>query len=142
MIEFLKTGESLQYDAESTEVGLIGLKPHTHLRLGEFQVESEGTPEHSKDPHRGKDGYYIVKAVDLIGECDAYDPDGILAWLPDFRCYGCWDIDHHTALVFPKAKWSDIVADPAEYLDAQWNGPSAVAKYLTPWKHGQFKARK
>jgi hypothetical protein len=142
LVEFLKAGKALEYESDDAECGLVVLKLYVHLRLGECRVGSDGTSVHSKDPHRGEDGDYLVKAVELIGECDAYDPAGILTWFPDFRCYGCWDSDHHTALVFPKAKWTDIAADPAPYVGAQWNGPSDIAKHMTPWKHGEFKKRK
>ena len=79
---------------------------------------TEGTPVERKDPHWGEEGYYALRVVDLIGECDAYYPEGLLAWLCDYGAYGSWDADHHTAIAFPKASWSKIVADPAKYLDA------------------------
>ena len=140
-VEFLRAGENLEYDPNDAECGLVVLKPYSHLRLGECRIRTDETSVNSRDPNRGKDGDYLVKAVELIGECDAYDPEGILTWFPDFRCYGCWDVDHHKALVFPKAKWLDIVENPAEFLSAQWNGPSDITKPMAPWKHRKFKAR-
>ncbi len=142
LVRFLQAGNNLTYDPGETECGLVALKPYTHLRPGLCRVSSEGTSVSSRDPHCGEDGDYLVRTVELIGDCDAYDPEGILTWFPDFRSYGCWDTDHHTALVFPKAKWTDIVADPALYLGAQWNGPSEFARHMSPWKHGKFKKRK
>jgi hypothetical protein len=139
-VQFLQAGRNLEYDPSTAECGLVVLKPYTHLRPGECRIGTEGTVIHSRDPNRGKHGEYLVKTVELVGECDAYDPDGILTWFPDFRSFGCWDVDHHTALIFTNTKWSDIVESPAEYLSAQWSCPE-FAMPMAPWKHGKFEER-
>jgi hypothetical protein len=41
-------------------------------------------------------------------------------------------------IVFPKATWSDIVKNPAKYLDAQWSDFEAFGRHIEPWKHGRF----
>jgi hypothetical protein len=144
LVEFLQCGKRLEYDPSRTEARLVVLKPYSHLRPDQFYVTTEGTAVESQDPHGGEDGYYIVNAVDLVGECDNYDPVGILAWLPEFRCYGCWDIDHGKALVFPTAAWTDIVANPPKFIDAQWSYPSelaGIAEDMRPWEHSIFRLR-
>ena len=139
LIAFLQRGRQLEFDHRETQIGLVRLKPLDHLRFDELTVTAEGTPMNRKDPHCGEDGCYILRVVDLIGESDSYSPEGLLAWFCDYRVYGSWDCDHHTAIAFPTASWSDIVADPVKYLDAQWHMDSKVAKYIEPWKHCEFK---
>jgi len=89
-------------------------------------------------------GVNLLRRARLVaptGRFIAYDPAGILAWFPEFRRYGSWDADHHTALTFPKTSWANIAADAAEYVGAQWNGPSDIAEPMMPWKHCRFKLR-
>jgi hypothetical protein len=139
LVAFLKEGKRLKYNASKSEVGPIVLKPLDHLRLSQFEANTEGTPAHEKDPNRGKPGHYLIRAVDLVAECDAYGPDGIFAWLPDYKCFGQWDPDHQQVIVFPKTTWSEIVAKPARYLDAQWTDFEDIGRYIEPWKHGTFQ---
>jgi hypothetical protein len=141
LIAFLHSGRQLEFDHSVTEVGLVRLKPLDHLRFDEFTVTAVGTPLERKDPHRGENGYYALRVVDLIGESDSYSPEGLLAWFCEYQVYGAWDTDHHNAVAFPKVAWSKIVANPAKFLDAPWHPDGKVAKYIEPWKHCVFKAR-
>lgn len=138
-LAFLRAGRQLEFDPRKTEIGPVRLKPLAHLRFDMLTVTTKGTPLERKDPHRLEKGYYSLKVVDLIDECDAYRPEGLLAWFCDYGVFGSWDDDHHTALVFPNASWTQIAADPVKYLDAQWNPGRKNAKYLEPWKHCTFK---
>jgi hypothetical protein len=138
-IAFLQEGRELDFDYSQTEVGLVRLKPLAHLRFDEWPVTTAGTPLERKDPHRGEHGYYMLRVVDLIGESDSYGPKGLLAWFCDYGAFGAWDGDHLIAVAFPKVSWLKIVADPAKYLDAQWDSFSNVAKYIEPWKYCEFK---
>jgi hypothetical protein len=143
LVAFLTEGKRLKYNAAKTEVGPIVLKPIDHLRVSDFEASANGAPAQDKDPNRAKRGHYLVRAIDLVAECDAYGPEGILAWLPDYKCFGQWDPDHQRVMVFPKTKWSQIVANPARYLDAQWRSESEdFARDIEPWKHGSFKRAK
>jgi hypothetical protein len=139
LIAFLREGSQLEYNHHKTAVGLVRLKPLTHLRFDEMPIITEGTPLKRKDPNRGKAGYYRLRVVDLIGECDSYYPDGILSWFCDYSVYGSYDSDHLIAMAFPKASWSKIIANPAKYLNAHWNLEDKIAKYIEPWKHCEFK---
>ena len=141
LVAFLTAGKRLKYNTTTSEVGPIVLKPLDHLRLSEFEASTDDTPAHESDPNRGKPGHYLIRAVDIVAECDAYGPDGILAWLPDYRCFGQWDSDHQRVIVFPKTTWSEIVAKPARYLDAQWGDFEDFGRYIEPWTHGTFKRR-
>lgn len=125
LVSFLKTGSKLKYRAAKTEVGPIQLKPLDHLQLSTFEVEQPATKGKG-----GKSTTARVRGVDLVAECDNYGPDGILIWLPDYRCFGQHDPDHLRLVVFPRAKWSDLVAAPAKYLDAQWNDFATFGEYL------------
>jgi hypothetical protein len=139
---FLKSGNRLKYSVSKSEVGPIQLKALDELSLNTFDVRTEGTPAHADDPNGRKQGHYVVRAVDLVAECDAYGPEGILAWLVDAKLFAQWDPDHLRLIIFPKATWSQIVAKPARYLDAQWNDFENFARYAEPWKHGKFSRAK
>lgn len=140
-VEFLKRGSQFEFDSSNTECGPVMLKPFTHLNRDEFTIVTDGTPAKRNDPHRGEEGYYILRVVDLIGECDSYDPDGLLAWFPDYKLFGGYDVDHHQAIIFHQASWKDIAADPAKYLNAQWNPTGRHVKYVhEPWKYCDFRA--
>lgn len=82
LIDFLKSGKQLSYDPEDCEPGQIILLPFEELTLGEVYIDSEGSPFADKDPHTGEKGYYAVPAVNLVVECDGFDPEGVLIWLP------------------------------------------------------------
>lgn len=139
MIDFLESGNEFEFDSSKAECGPVRLKPLSHLRQDEFTIRTDGTPAQKNDPHRRDEGYYILRVIDLVGECDAYDPDGLLAWFSDYKMFGGYDVDHHNAIVFAKASWADIVADPAKYLNAQWNPKGRFVKYIhEPWKHCDF----
>ena len=138
LLAFLKAGQKLKYNVAKSEAGPIVLKPLDHLKLGTFEVLTEETPAHEKDPNRGKSGRYVVRCVDLVAECDAYGPDGILAWLPDDKCFASWDPDHLHLIAFPQTTWTQIVKAPAKYLDAQWGDFESFGQHIEPWKHGKF----
>ncbi len=142
LVAFLQSGARLKYSVSKSEVGPIRLKTLENLVISSFTIDTDAIPERQKDPNRGKDGHYSIRAVDLVDECDAYGPEGILAWLPDYRLYGQWDPDHQQVIVFPKTTWADIVAKPARYLDAQWNDWAECARHVVPWKHGKFSKKK
>jgi hypothetical protein len=138
LLTFLKAGQKLKYNAAQTEVRPIVLYPLEQLTITTFEVITEDTPAHAHDPNRKKSGRYVVRAVDLVAECDAYGAEGILAWLPDDKVFAAFDPDHAHLIVFPKAKWGDIVKAPAKFLDAQWGNFEAIGKHIEPWKHGKF----
>lgn len=139
LIAFLRSDSQLSFDPRAAECGPVTLKPLDFLRIEELSVTTRGTPLERRDPHRGDNGYYALRVVDLVGGCDAYSPEGPLAWLCDFGMFGSWDSDHHTAIAFPKASWAKIVAAPARFLGAQWDLNPRIAKYIEPWKHCEFR---
>jgi hypothetical protein len=134
-VEFLKAGKQLNYDFKSIEAGEVKLKRFDQLELKEVWI---GT-DIDGDPHANEDGYYSIPAVSLTGECKNYSPEFILLWLPEEKIFGGWDCDHWVLTVFPAATWTDIVASPAHYLNAQWDYSSKVGTHLKPWPKYQFK---
>ena len=141
-VEYMTSGKKLEYDADGCEPGQITLMPFDKLSLGEVYIDSEGAPFAKKDPHVKERGYYSVPAVNLVADCDGYDPEGILIWLPDQKVFGTWDIDHWDVLVFPDVTWSDIVSDPAKYVNAQWEPDDVECEYLEPFPKYPFKVGK
>src|SRR5262245_45247994 len=110
--EFLAAGKQLEYDPGDCEPGAVRLRAlhSTTLQLFPMYTDSDSrTTEklNSDDPHRGENGYYLVEGVNLVGECDEYDPCGLLMWLPLENCYGIWDSDHwHISVFNPEHTWS------------------------------------
>lgn len=137
--EFLKSGQQFHYDATCCEAGLVTLKTYDELKLTEIWVNSEASPIQEDDPHAGEEGYYVIPCVDLIATCEGYDPEGILIWLPGYQVFGQWDCDHWDVVIFPSTKWTNIVANPAHYLGAQWDGSMEGQEYLRPWNQCEFK---
>lgn len=112
----------------------MGLVSLGDLEIGEVWVGSDV----AGDPRFGEDGYYAVPAVSLTAECDAYEPEFILLWLPNEMQYGSWDADHWVLSVFPGVNWAKIVDQPAIYLNAQWDARSEVAEKFIPWPNYDF----
>lgn len=135
LVIYLESGKQLVYDPGTCEPGLVRLKPVGNLSLDEIWLH----PESKEDPNFGADGYYNIPAVSLTGECENYDPEFILLWLPNEKLYGTWDCDHWQLTTFPKAKWADIALNPAPYLDAQWNPNSVKRGGIKPWKTYKFR---
>lgn len=135
-------GGRLGYDPRRCEVGRVKLRALDALELTEVDVEPGATPQTKADPNWGRRGVYKVAAIDLVAECEHYDPFGVLMWFPDLAAFGQYDDDHNEALLFVGSRWDDIVAAPAVFLSAQWR-PSDLpgAKRLEPWTGGcRFEA--
>jgi len=139
LILFLKKKRSLKYDPDECECGETELKQLEELELSEFYIDFDSNNIQPDDPHQGEEGYYVVKGVDLISECDGFDPEGILIWLPDYQMFGAWDSDHYNLTLFNDTDWEEIVEDPVQYLNAQWDPTLAVEMLLDPWEKCEFK---
>ena len=135
-VEFLRAGRQFEYNASVIEAGEVKLKRLDELSQGEVWV---GT-DLDGDPHAGEDGYYGIPAVSLTGECKAYDPDFILLWLPQERLFGTWDCDYWVLKVFRGTSWSGIVANPAAYINAQWDWQDTLGSQFVPWPQYEFKS--
>ena len=138
LLDFLQRGQQLKYDPKDCEAGSVILKRSSDLVIAEIYIDSENSPWQESDPNAGREGYYSIPAVSLVDSCEGYDPEGILVWLPDQQCYGTWDNDHWDVLVFPDVSWSDIVANPVPFINAQWRG-EVKFEYLRPWPCYEFK---
>jgi hypothetical protein len=81
-----------------------------------------------------KDGLHKDRfgGIDLVKECESYDPNGIMVWFSALKVYGQWDGDHHKIIVFPNVSWSNIAANPAPYFNAQWVPHFVPHRYLRP----------
>jgi hypothetical protein len=83
-VEFLKAGKQLSYDFKAVECGEVKLKPLDKLQLKEVWIDTDS----DEDPHAFEDGHYSVPAVSLTGECESYDAEFILLWLPNEQLFG------------------------------------------------------
>lgn len=133
-VAFLDENQAFQYTSSMVECGAIALQSLGRLALRDFWVNGDGR-DWADDPHDSSTGYYSVPAVDLVHEAEGFDPDGILAWIPKIRSFGTWDCDHWDLIVFTGTSWGEIVADPAQFLNAQWD-PNCAFDYLKPWING------
>lgn len=138
LVVFLREGMKLEYDMEKCIPGSVELVPLEELNLGRVYISSIESPFYKDDPHAGERGHYIVLAVDLIAECNGFNAWGTLVWLPDQQMYGTWDCDHDVLRVFPGATWTDIVANPVKYLNAQWQPLGSHDGIFIPWPKYPF----
>jgi hypothetical protein len=131
LVAFLQRGKQPKYDPSLCEAGAITFLPLDKLRVEFFPM----TPESPDDPHAGQYGSYLVAGVSLVASCKAYDPVGLLLWLPLDGRYGTWDGEHGTLRVFrANVSWSTIARDPPRYINAQWRlKGSAPVSDLAPW---------
>jgi hypothetical protein len=136
--EFLRASKELEYDPSACEPGMVVLKKPDELSLDKVYVRTKGLSFAEDDPHRSEDGYYVIRAVALVRECQAYRPKGVLIWLPDYKAFGQWDDDHQVVTYFPQVSWSTIAAGPAHYLNAMWDSRRGVGSLLVPWEKGVF----
>lgn len=145
LVAFLKAGRQLEYDPEECDAGRVTLHRLEDLKLRSLKTRTEGTPYSADDPYRKKleslsekeyevwcdsrrlnwlDVPYEVPGVSLTASAEEFDPDGLLVWLPNERQFGVWDGDHAYLMVFShKVTWSDITANPAQYINSQWDPP-------------------
>lgn len=140
LTEFLATDRKLEYDPAEIEPGFVGLNSIDDLKPEVVWINSDESPLAKADPNFGSDGYYEVPAVSLTGECEAYDAEFILLWLPNEQVYGTWDCDHWDLFVFPGASWAQIVESPAKFIDTQWNTERDHAEYFKPFPTYSFKS--
>lgn len=122
VLEFLKAGKSLDYDVSKSTVGPIRFVDSSRVKVEEIEVTSDNSNVGEFDPYDFLGGSYHVDVINLVAESADYDPFGILGWVPVYRAFGSWDVEHRTLLLFETATWSDIVRDPRRYLDEQWVG--------------------
>ena len=138
---FLNEGRQLEYDVDACEAGQIVLLPRKDLKVRLFPTDVDNGPiDNSNDPHFRELGCYLVPAVSLLAECDGFDPDGLLLWLPEERCYGTWDSSHTLLEAFSHdVSWSDIANDPISFINSFWDDERVgELAPLIPWPKYQY----
>jgi hypothetical protein len=138
VLEFLMSGKSLEYDVENSEVGRIRLCSARDLKAVEIDISSDESEFSDLDPYAFMEGHYRAEGVNLVAESDNYEPLGILGWIPRYHCFGSWDSEHETLMLFEGATWSDIVANPGAYLDEQWQQTGLGRALPMPWLELEF----
>jgi hypothetical protein len=133
LVAFGQAGRQLEYDPRTCWVGQIVLVPLEQLEPALFAVSTQGAPTEEDDPHADQGGCYLVVGVNLVAACEDFDPVGTLLYLPLEKCYGVWDSTHLGIRVFPPTTtWTDIVAAPADHINAQW-GDWTREETFVPW---------
>src|SRR5262249_5366689 len=134
--------KQLEYDAASCEAGKVTLLSRQRLCIRTFGARCGGTAHEADDPKAGPGGYR-VPGVDLVAACTGdYEPERLRVGVAGENSYGVWDSYHEYVLIFgPEVTWADIVASPAEYINAQWafeDLAQAPAQFLVPWPKYPF----
>lgn len=122
LTDFIKSKSELIYNHKSVEPGFVGIIDFEKLELGKVWIE--GTIS-------GK-SYYEIPAINLTDQCESYDSEYILLYLPNEKMYGTWDSDHWILYVFPNTKWTDIVINPVEFINQQWNPKKEIGIEFDP----------
>jgi hypothetical protein len=137
--DFFAARRQLEYDASRCEAGRVTLLPLEKLRVQKYLTRPTRHGQVRRlddDPHQ-EDGYYWVPAVNLVADCEGYDPAGLLVWLPEDGLFGTWQSDWLSILVFPGASWTDIAADPIRFINGAM-GIGGVTEELKPWPRHPF----
>jgi hypothetical protein len=141
LVAFLRAGRQLDYDPADCEAGAVTLLPLDQLQVELFPVDCQSTPIAEDDPHSAERGCYLVPGVSLLASCEGYEPAGLLLWLPEEGRYGTCDESHGPLRAFPReVTWTAIVADPAEYINAQW-GEWPPDEVLVSWPKYRYSKK-
>ena len=127
---FLARGDQLFYDYSKAEPEKIELCSLNELSTGVIWLAPE-------DEYA--DGYHEIPALNLVSNCETYEPDYILLWLPNEKLYGAWDCDHWQLTVFKDTTWTDIVKNPLPYINAQWYPGKGYGQLYRPYSKYPFK---
>lgn len=104
------------FSVSDSECGQISLINKEELEVGEIYIEG---------PESGK-SYYKIPAVNLVKNCEDYEPDFILLYLPNEKLYGTWDSDHWILYTFDNTNWEAIKNNPLKYINHQWNDSDGI----------------
>jgi hypothetical protein len=140
LLAFLWAGHQLEYDAAKSEIGRITLKRDTDLAVSTITT-FPGCQSIIDDPYSDLDGLYQSDVYNLVAESEDYDPEGLLCWIVSLKRFGCIDPEHGDVIMFPDVTWTDIVANPLPYLEAQWGDDHDVAERVLSWIHFPFRVR-
>lgn len=135
LLAFLRAGSQLRYDVKGSEIGGITLKRDVDLALTTIAT-FPGCQSIVDDPYETLEGLYQIDVVDLVAEAE-YCIEGLLCWIVALQRFGSIDPEHGDVITFPGAAWTDLVASPLRYLDAQWNHD--LGERVLPWLHFPFK---
>lgn len=118
----------------SGEIRKCTLKELAELSESTFDVVEPDAPG-VRRRKRSEIVRHEFTGIDLIKECNSYQPEGILVWLLELGMYGSWDCDHHTIRIFPHADWSEICNYMRRYVNDQWcPGIAPLSSELRPWE--------
>ena len=118
------------YPVEVEEIVFFGIED---LSLQNFKLSTYEYYSNHDEPGDDPEQFYDISGINLIKEIENYAPDGVLIWFPQFAEYGSWECDHGIVTMLPNISWTEILYDPAKYVNASWY-PERVDHYLLrPW---------
>ena len=112
LVNDLKNKIQFHYNSDGCECGSVTLKSYEELEIGRVRLNAGETIE--------EEIYIEIPAISILKDCEGYDPDYILLWLPKEEMFGTWDCYHGMLKVFPNTNWKQLLLEPKKYLNAQW----------------------
>ncbi|MDC7126829.1 MAG: hypothetical protein PQJ46_14755, partial [Spirochaetales bacterium] len=107
LIEYLKSSSNKKYETKEAGPFEFINQDDIELHLIPTDIDNSESFENDEviygnenDPHYKEMGCYLVKCINLVKDCEYYDPFGLLIWLPDYKCYGIWDNSHFVVYKF------------------------------------------
>lgn len=137
LLDFLAKGRQLSRTRQTSITGRIELVRPDDLDITTLRVPP-GCQSLPDDPYDSLPGHYELKVVDLIADCEEYDPEGLLCWVVSHRMFASTDLEHGDIFVFRDVGWSDIAREPSRYIDVQWNSAGRGADRVLPWREFPF----
>jgi predicted RNA-binding Zn-ribbon protein involved in translation (DUF1610 family) len=117
LLEFLESDRRLKYDASACEIGVFTFRAADEIEEITLTVSAED-----------EESACVIRALDLLKSCDAYDPRGMLVYIPSMRKYGSYDSEKRSLITYRGMSWSAFLADPARYINAGWSADTEIAE--------------
>jgi hypothetical protein len=142
--EFLSAhaGQRIEFNRKTEpdmEVDNVEFFKPTDLKLSKFTIYTHEYHLNYGEPGEDPELEYEVEGIDLIRDCNDYDPEGILIYFPEFHEFGSWDCDHLIIIMFPNVEWPTIEANLSRYVNAQWYSHLVDQYLLRPWADRRCK---
>lgn len=145
LMQFLEQGKQLEYAIEACDAGRVELVSAAGLTLSTVYFSGVEVSDLEADPNEGLAGHYVGECINLIYDCDNFDPSFLLCWYPSLNLYGSYNEDNETGIVFPNTDWARIVSDPVRYLNASWLDDTMLAEMghfavpILPWHYFPYE---
>ena len=144
LIQFLEKHSKDRIECDPTVKGNVEVDWFTtfspeEIRLNTFEIDTYEYYLNHGEPGKDPELKYGITGIDLIKDCKAYDPEGVLIYFPQFSEFGSWDCDHLIITLYPNASWETIRESLFIYVNGQWYPDRVNHKLLRPWADDRCK---